>query len=81
MAISGCHPCGRTFSSLSAFDAHQAVDYTRRPAVQCMDPATLGMTEADGVWGSPEAHARRAANTARLADSRRPGVAQTAGQD
>lgn len=49
-----CDPCGREFTGLGAFDKHQDVDYTRRPAVRCMDPASVGLViGAYGRWGFP----------------------------
>ena len=49
-----CHPCGAEFTGLTAFDRHQDVDYTRRPAVRCMDPASVGLVKGvTGRWGSP----------------------------
>ena len=49
-----CHTCGREFTGLTAFDKHQDVDYTRRPAVRCMDPATVGLVQQpSGRWGFP----------------------------
>ena len=49
-----CHPCGREFTGLTAFDKHQDVDYTRRPAVRCMDPASVGLVQQpSGRWGFP----------------------------
>lgn len=54
MSTCTCHPCGESFTGLTAFDKHQDVDYNRRPAVQCLDPATLGMERnAHGRWGYP----------------------------
>lgn len=43
MSASICVPCGREFSSVSAFDAHQRWDYTQPPGrqVSCYDPAAL----------------------------------------
>jgi hypothetical protein len=56
-----CHPCGREFTGLTAFDRHQDVDYTRRPAVRCMDPASVGLVQgAHGRWGFPSDAASRA---------------------
>lgn len=49
-----CDPCGREFTGLGPFDKHQDVDYSRRPAVRCLDPAALGMERnAHGRWGFP----------------------------
>ena len=62
-----CDPCGREFTGLTAFDKHQDVDYTRRPAVRCMDPATVGLVQGShGRWGFPA----DAASRARLAKMR-----------
>lgn len=55
-----CDPCGREFTGLTAFDKHQDVDYTRRPAVRCMDPAAVGLVKgAYGRWGFPATAASR----------------------
>ena len=57
-----CHPCGAEFTGLTAFDRHQDVDYTRRPAVRCMDPASVGLViGAYGRWGFPVDASKRAA--------------------
>ena len=54
MAACTCSPCGRDFTGLSAFDKHQDVNYSRRPPVVCLDPATVGLElNAHGRWGSP----------------------------
>lgn len=54
-----CAACGETFTGLGLFDAHQDVDYTRRPAVRCKLPSTLGLAQnARGVWGTPEGIAK-----------------------
>jgi hypothetical protein len=54
MSACQCSPCGRHFTSLTAFDRHQAVDYRRRPAVLCVDPAKAGLVrQASGRWASP----------------------------
>jgi hypothetical protein len=76
-----CGACHRSFLSLTAFDAHQDVDYSRRPAVECRDPASLGMTPGGtGVWGTPEGHARREATSARFAAVRSRQLARSAEQ-
>lgn len=55
-----CSPCGRTFSGLGLFTRHQDVDYSRRPAVRCLDPAALGMAQsAEGIWCTPAGLAKR----------------------
>lgn len=61
MSNCGCSPCGREFTGLGSFDKHQDVDYSRRPAVVCLDPATLGLVRNDaGRWGAPLDAAGRA---------------------
>lgn len=48
--------CGRIFSSLSAFDKHQKMNYKDNGrTVICTDPAKLGLVERDGKWGWPQA--------------------------
>jgi hypothetical protein len=52
MTACQCSPCGREFTGLGAFDKHQDVDYSRRPAVRCLDPASVGLVRQDqGRWG------------------------------
>ncbi len=54
MSTCGCHPCGREFTTLAAFDRHQDVDYARRPVIVCRDPATVGLQQnAAGRWHFP----------------------------
>jgi len=54
MSVCKCSPCGREFTGLSTFDRHQDVNYNRRPAVVCVDPAGLGMVQnRSGRWGFP----------------------------
>jgi hypothetical protein len=49
-----CNPCGRAFTGLTAFDKHQDVDYSRRPAVRCQDPTAAGLVQQpSGRWGFP----------------------------
>jgi hypothetical protein len=49
-----CARCERWFTGLTAFDRHQDVDYSRRPAVQCKDPAAAGLVRQEsGRWGLP----------------------------
>lgn len=55
-----CSVCHRTFGSPSGFDKHRQMiggpKVGRRgvspsgPLNECVDPATLGMTERGGVW-------------------------------
>lgn len=60
MSACQCHPCGRHFTGLTAFDKHQDVDYTRQPEVRCIDPAALGMVQnPHGRWGYPMSDDRR----------------------
>lgn len=61
MAACQCSPCGREFTGVGAFDRHQSVDYSRRPAIVCLNPATLGLVRnAAGRWGTPLDAAGRA---------------------
>ena len=61
MSACTCSPCGRDFTGLSAFDRHQDVNYSRRPPVVCLDPATVGLeTNAHGRWGFPASADSRA---------------------
>ena len=61
MAACTCNPCGRPFAGVGAFDEHQAVNYSRRPAVTCRNPETLGMVRnRAGRWGYPLDDAGRA---------------------
>lgn len=57
-----CAACGRSFTSLTAFDAHQRWDYAQPPGKQlsCYSPAALRdrdgeprfRVDARGRWGS-----------------------------
>ena len=61
MSACTCSPCGQSFTGLTAFDKHQDVDYDRRPAVQCLDPATVGLVrQSSGRWGFPATDDSRA---------------------
>jgi hypothetical protein len=52
MSVCVCGACKRSFSGLGSFDRHQDVDYSRRPAVRCLDPASVGLVRQDqGRWG------------------------------
>lgn len=79
-----CPACGRKFTGLEPFDAHQDVDYSRRRAVVCKDPATVGLfLGPDDCWGSTDGTARVAAYAARadrLAALRSAGRAQSGEQ-
>jgi len=57
-----CALCGLEFSGLGSFDKHQDVDYGRRPAVVCLDPADVGLTllESRRCWGTPASERLRA---------------------
>jgi hypothetical protein len=71
-----CSPCGRKFTGLTAFDKHQQVDYSRRPAVACLDPATLGLKQDQyGRWGFPPDARSRARLKNLRAERPRAGVA------
>jgi hypothetical protein len=79
-----CAACHRTFGNLSLFDAHQDVDYSRTPAVVCLDPATMRVSlggsaspggdvpvqDDRGVWHTPAGLGRRQRNVAQLAAAR-----------
>jgi hypothetical protein len=66
-----CGACHRTFTGLTLFDAHQDVDYTRRPAVVCRDPASQGLAQSPrGAWGTPEGLESRERSATRLAMAR-----------
>lgn len=60
MSICVCAACERSFTGLTSFDKHHETDYGRRPAVRCIDPATLGMVQQEsGRWGFPQTDAGR----------------------
>ncbi len=59
MARSYHRQCGRTFGGMTGFDWHlKWLDSA--PWVECVDPATVGLTEVDGVWvrKAPDASVR-----------------------
>ncbi len=61
MAMAECARCGEVFTGITAFDKHHDVDYTRRPAIRCMAPATVGLVQQEsGRWGLPSDDASRA---------------------
>jgi hypothetical protein len=61
MAACTCAACGIVTTGLGAFDKHQDVDYSRRPAVTCRNPEALGMVRNHaGRWGFPLDDAGRA---------------------
>lgn len=41
-----CAECHRTFSGITAFDAHRSYDH-------CKDPAAVGLVDRAGIWGRP----------------------------
>jgi hypothetical protein len=48
-----CRRCGRTFSGMTAFDAHWA-KVPMRPRELCRHPMDVGLErKANGVWGAP----------------------------
>jgi hypothetical protein len=54
VAICACSLCSRSFSGLTAFDRHHDVDYRRKPAVVCREPASAGLVrQKSGRWGLP----------------------------
>lgn len=49
-AAAGCRACGRVFTCVTAFDAHQRLD--RTTGLVCLDPATVGLVrKQSGKWG------------------------------
>lgn len=44
-----CTGCGRVFSGLTAFDAHQRGN----DPVECRHPESIGLVLRDGVWRYP----------------------------
>jgi hypothetical protein len=65
-----CTVCHLTMSGITYFDAH-------RIKGRCVSLSNLGLTEVNGLWTTPEAHAARAATSVRMA-GRRPGEARSA---
>ena len=48
-----CAGCGRFFGGARPFDDHQRLTGGRYDRlVVCLDPATIGMVERDGFWGT-----------------------------
>lgn len=47
-----CGACHRSWGGVSGFDAH-------RKDGRCLDPASLGYVERDGVWRTPISDAAR----------------------
>lgn len=66
---SGCH---RTFGGVRGFDNH------RRDG-QCVDPATIGLVERDGIWRAPLSE-EDAARLSVLATGARTAAVGTSGQ-
>jgi hypothetical protein len=61
MADCQCSPCGRRFTSLSAFDQHHDTDYSRPTPIICLDPASVGLVVGPrGLWSVPLSEAGRA---------------------
>lgn len=49
----GCRGCGRVFTGLTTFDAHQRMNHEGE-GVLCLNPESLGMEKkASGRWGYP----------------------------
>lgn len=53
MLRSHCPACHRTFNRDSGAEAHRKGPHG--PGRHCVDPATLGYTERDGIWYAPSA--------------------------
>lgn len=66
-----CPVCHITLTGLGLFDAHQDVDYRRRPAVVCRDPVSLGLVQGPrGTWGTAAGLAARERAALTLARAR-----------
>jgi len=82
----GCGACDRIFATGTDFDHHQAHHPRGHPREgvftgQCADPASVGLEEHAGVWGTVEGHAHRERLAERMASMRAAqpqGLAQTA---
>jgi hypothetical protein len=60
MSICTCAVCGEQFTALSTFDKHQDVDFSRRPAVQCLPPQAVGLVQDSRQrWHAPGTDASR----------------------
>lgn len=59
--MAACTVCGRVFGGVGGFDQHRnhRDDDTLTERDRCIDPATLGMVERDGVWRTPMTEADR----------------------
>lgn len=64
----GCGRCGRVFYGLQQFDRHQVRE--NGAVLDCLDPAELGLEQADGAWATPEGIASRAQAGQRLKEIR-----------
>ena len=66
-----CGECHQTFTGLTLFDAHQDIDYTRRPAIHCEPPVALGLVQdGRGTWGTAEGLKARESYATRLASAK-----------
>jgi len=77
-----CTACGRILATLTDFDRHQEHWPRGHPLEgvftgRCLDPVSLGLELAGGVWGTLEGNARRQQDSARMA---RMGAAQARGR-
>jgi hypothetical protein len=54
-----CGSCHAHFHTAAEFDGH-------RRGGQCCDPATAGLIEHGGVWGTPAGHVSREAKRQRM---------------
>jgi len=67
-----CARCHQTFPSLTAFDAHQNVNYRRKEPVICRDPEAMGMVlDSRHVWRTPGGIISSALKSSRLNTARR----------
>jgi len=58
-----CSVCHQTMRSVTDFDQHRYDGW-------CLDLAALGLMEVDGLWATPEGHAAREMDLAKLAIAR-----------
>ena len=70
-----CPVCHEVFGGLELFDKHQNVDYSRRPAVVCAYPGSIGLVRDDwGTWRTPEVATAITQRVARMHQAKRRGA-------
>lgn len=71
LAESRCSSCGEMFLNVTAWEHHYTLDDNDEQMV-CHDPSARGLLQdVRGVWGTPQGHARLAADAARMSAMRR----------